>query len=68
MRRQVTFVVGIVAMAIAGIIYTLAVGNEPLLGLDLQGGASVVRSDRRQSALGAGVTAGALRRWGPVHA
>lgn len=42
MRRQVTYVVGIVAFALAGIAYTLATGNEPLLGLDLQGGASVV--------------------------
>ncbi len=32
----------IVVVAIAGIGYTLASGNEPLLGLDLQGGASVV--------------------------
>ncbi len=42
MGRQVGYVVGITVIAIAGIIYTLAVGNEPLLGLDLQGGASVV--------------------------
>lgn len=42
MRRQVGYVVGVVAFAIAGIVYTFAVGNEPLLGLDLQGGASVV--------------------------
>jgi len=40
--RQVTYSVGIILLSIAGIIYTLAVGNEPLLGLDLQGGASVV--------------------------
>ena len=42
MRRQVSFVIGVVALAIAGIVYTFAAGNEPLLGLDLQGGASVV--------------------------
>ena len=42
MRQQVVYVVGIVLVAIAGIVYTLASGNEPLLGLDLQGGASVV--------------------------
>ena len=32
----------LIAAAIGGIIYTLVVGNEPLLGLDLQGGVSVV--------------------------
>ncbi len=42
MRRQVTYVVGIIAISVAGLIYTFASGNEPLLGLDLQGGASVV--------------------------
>ena len=35
-------VIGIVAVAVVGIIYTVLVGNKPLLGLDLQGGASVV--------------------------
>ncbi|MEZ5244745.1 MAG: protein translocase subunit SecD [Acidimicrobiales bacterium] len=42
MRRQVTYAIGMVALAVAGLVYTFAVGNEPLLGLDLQGGASVV--------------------------
>lgn len=42
MRRQVTYVVGIIIAAVGGIVYTFAAGNEPLLGLDLQGGASVV--------------------------
>ena len=42
MRRQVGFAIGIVVVAIAGIVYTFASGNEPLLGLDLQGGVSVV--------------------------
>ncbi len=42
MRRQITYVVLIVLVAIGGIVYTLAAGNEPFLGLDLQGGASVV--------------------------
>jgi preprotein translocase subunit SecD len=42
MRRQLSFAIGIVLVAILGIVYTLASGNEPLLGLDLQGGASVV--------------------------
>ncbi|MFQ5556609.1 MAG: preprotein translocase subunit SecD, partial [Acidimicrobiales bacterium] len=42
MSRQLVYAVGIVLVAVGGIVYTLAVGNEPLLGLDLQGGASVV--------------------------
>ncbi|MCY4456522.1 MAG: protein translocase subunit SecD [Acidimicrobiaceae bacterium] len=42
MRRQTIFVVSIILLAVAGIIYTALAGNEPLLGLDLQGGASVV--------------------------
>ena len=42
MRRQLTFAIGIVVIALAGVIYTITSGNEPLLGLDLQGGASVV--------------------------
>ena len=42
MRRQLTFVIGIVIVAVAGVVYTIVSGNEPLLGLDLQGGVSVV--------------------------
>ena len=42
MRRQLTYAIGIIVVALAGAVYTLASGNEPLLGLDLQGGASVV--------------------------
>ncbi|MEL0141409.1 MAG: hypothetical protein VW800_13635, partial [Acidimicrobiaceae bacterium] len=42
MRRQLTYVIGIIAISVAGLAYTFAAGNEPLLGLDLQGGASVV--------------------------
>jgi len=42
MRRQLTFVVGIVVASVVGVVYTVLSGNEPLLGLDLQGGASVV--------------------------
>ena len=42
MRRQVTYVVGIIVISVVGLVYTFASGNEPLLGLDLQGGASVV--------------------------
>ena len=47
MRRKLTYVIGIVAVAVAGVVYTLAAGNEPLLGLDLQGGASVVLEPTR---------------------
>jgi preprotein translocase subunit SecD len=42
MRQLLTFSVGIFVVAVVGIVYTFAAGNEPLLGLDLQGGASVV--------------------------
>lgn len=42
MRRQISYAVGVVVLALVGIVYTFAAGNEPLLGLDLQGGASVV--------------------------
>lgn len=42
MLRQVVYSVGIVVLALAGIAYTVLSGNEPLLGLDLQGGVSVV--------------------------
>ena len=42
MRRQLTFAIGIIVVAIAGVVYTISSGNEPLLGLDLQGGVSVV--------------------------
>ena len=47
MRRKLTHVIGVVAVAAACVGYTLAVGNEPLLGLDLQGGASVVLEPTR---------------------
>ncbi len=33
---------GVVAAAVLGILFTVLAGNEPLLGLDLQGGVSVV--------------------------
>ena len=42
MRQQLVFLIGIVVVSVAGMVYTFAAGNEPLLGLDLQGGASVV--------------------------
>ncbi len=47
MRRQLVYVIGIVALAVAGMVYTVVAGNEPLLGLDLQGGASVVLEPTR---------------------
>ena len=50
MRRKLVYVVGVVAVAAAGVVYTLAAGNEPLLGLDLQGGASVVLEPTRPAA------------------
>ncbi|MGI9604653.1 MAG: protein translocase subunit SecD [Acidimicrobiales bacterium] len=40
-RRQVTYALGISFVALAALIYTFVAGNEPLLGLDLQGGVSV---------------------------
>lgn len=40
-RRQLTYMVGITVLAIAGLLGTFAAGNEPLLGLDLQGGVEV---------------------------
>ena len=46
-RRQLAFAIGIIALAGAGVGYTLWSGNEPLLGLDLQGGASVVLEPTR---------------------
>ncbi len=42
MRRQVIFAVGTFLLTAALLIYTFVAGNEPFLGLDLQGGASVV--------------------------
>ena len=36
-RRQVPYVVGIIAISVAGLVYTFASGNEPLLGLDGRG-------------------------------
>jgi preprotein translocase subunit SecD len=50
LRRKLVYVIGIVAVAVAGVVYTLAAGNEPLLGLDLQGGASVVLEPTRVAA------------------
>ncbi len=39
---KITGASGLVALSVAGIIYTFVAGNQPLLGLDLQGGVSVV--------------------------
>ena len=41
MRRQLTLLIGILALTIASIAGTVLWKNEPLLGLDLQGGVSV---------------------------
>ncbi|MDG2426943.1 MAG: protein translocase subunit SecD [Acidimicrobiales bacterium] len=40
-RRQLVFLLGIVALSISASAMTVVWGNEPLLGLDLQGGVSV---------------------------
>ncbi len=40
-RRQLVFLLGIVALSIFASAMTVVWGNEPLLGLDLQGGVSV---------------------------
>ena len=47
MRRKLVYVIGIFVVAAAGVVYTVVSGNEPLLGLDLQGGASVVLEPTR---------------------
>ena len=41
-RKYVYSALAVVVVAVFGIIYTFARGNQPLLGLDLQGGVSVV--------------------------
>ncbi len=40
-RRQLIFLFGSLLLSVAALIGTFAAGNEPLLGLDLQGGVSV---------------------------
>jgi len=42
MSKQLSYALGIMFLAAAGIVYTIVGGNSPLLGLDLQGGVSVV--------------------------
>ncbi|MFN8037883.1 MAG: protein translocase subunit SecD [Acidimicrobiales bacterium] len=41
-RKDIISLVGIIGVAILGLVYTFWAGNKPLLGLDLQGGVSVV--------------------------
>ncbi|NNE72918.1 MAG: protein translocase subunit SecD, partial [Acidimicrobiales bacterium] len=41
-RARWVSLIGITALAIAGLVYTFVAGNEPVLGIQLQGGASVV--------------------------
>lgn len=41
MRRHVVYLVGIVAVVLIALVATVLIGNEPVLGLDLQGGISV---------------------------
>jgi len=40
--RGVTSLIVVVLVAVAALVYTFSAGNKPLLGLDLQGGVSVV--------------------------
>jgi preprotein translocase subunit SecD len=44
--RQLLSIILTVALAVGALIYTFAVGNTPLLGLDLEGGVSVVLSPK----------------------
>jgi preprotein translocase subunit SecD len=41
-RKELVPLVSILVVTVAALVYTLAAGNQPLLGLDLQGGVSVV--------------------------
>ena len=41
--------IGLFLIALAGFVYTIAANNEPLLGLDLQGGVSVVLQPTRDA-------------------
>jgi preprotein translocase subunit SecD len=53
-RRHVAYVVGSVAVVVVALVATVLVGNEPVLGLDLQGGISVrlfPAEDARSSSL-----------------
>ncbi|WP_208027797.1 protein translocase subunit SecD [Rhabdothermincola sediminis] len=47
-RRGLASLIVFVAVALGALGYTLAVGNSPLLGLDLQGGVSVVLQPKEQ--------------------
>jgi preprotein translocase subunit SecD len=44
--RQLLSIIVTVAVALGALVYTFAVGNKPLLGLDLEGGVSVVLSPK----------------------
>jgi preprotein translocase subunit SecD len=41
-RKDIISLVAIIGIAVLGLVYTFVAGNKPLLGLDLQGGVSVV--------------------------
>ena len=41
-RSQSMTALGLAIVAVLGLVYTIVAGNQPLLGLDLQGGVSVV--------------------------
>ena len=41
-RRQLVLLTGILSVSILASVMTVVWGNEPLLGLDLQGGVSVL--------------------------
>lgn len=49
MKNGLASAIGLFLVALAGFIYTLAANNEPLLGLDLQGGVSVVLQPTRDA-------------------
>ncbi|QGG95155.1 protein translocase subunit SecD [Actinomarinicola tropica] len=62
-RRELVPILATVVLTVAGLLYTVAADNEPLLGLDLQGGVSVVlqpTEDASQEALDQAV--GIMRR------
>ncbi len=48
-RRQLALLTGILSVSILASVMTVVWGNEPLLGLDLQGGVSVRLAATEQS-------------------
>ncbi|GIT00657.1 MAG: hypothetical protein CM1200mP26_23690 [Acidimicrobiales bacterium] len=75
-RRQLVLLTGILSVSILASVMTVVWGNEPLLGLDLQGGVSVRLAatepvteemlDQTVSISGTGLTAwGSLNRRSP---